>query len=245
MISQDDYIFYPKSSGYRGLHLVFRYHSRSRPEYNKLLFEVQLRTFTQHAWATAVETVGAIVGQALKSSEGQAEWLEYFKYAALALEFSEPAAFSSVPMVSKGDVARALVALDKSLQVHAKLTAYGDALRATEHVNARDAGYFLLILTPGEPGRYQPELRIFSYSKRNAEQAYQEYERYERLLPLYPSDAQLSLFPEFANTSGAQAVLVGAESFKNIRESFPNYYLDTRRFLSKINHFVKMHRRRL
>ncbi|UPG86384.1 RelA/SpoT domain-containing protein [Luteibacter aegosomatis] len=244
IISQDDYIAHPKTSGYRGLHLVFRFKSRSHPEYDRLLFEVQLRTFTQHAWATAVETVGAIIGQALKSSEGQAEWLEYFKYAALALEFSEPAPFASIPPFSKGDVARSLASLDESLQVHAKLTAYGEALRATERVNLRDTGYFLLVLTPGDPGRYQPELKIFSYSKRNADLAYKEYERYERLLPLYPPDGQLSLFPDFANASGAQAVLVGAESFKTIRDSFPNYYLDTRSFLTKIDAFVKENKRR-
>lgn len=244
LVSQDDYIASPKSSGYRGLHLVLRFRSRSHPEYDRLLFEVQLRTFTQHAWATAVETVGAVIGQALKSSEGEASWLQYFQYAALALEFSEPAPFASIPTLSKGDVARALLALDKSLQVHAKLTAYGDALRATEQLRAKDAGYFLLVLIPGEPSLRQPELKIFSFTKRNAALAYHEYERYERLLPLYPPDGQLALFPEFANTSGAQAVLVGAESFKSIRESFPNYYLDTRTFLSKIDEFVKMNRRR-
>lgn len=244
LVSQDDYIANPKFSGYRGLHLVFRFRSRSHPEYDRFLFEVQLRTFTQHAWATAVETVGAVVGQALKASEGEANWLQYFKYAALALEFSEPASFASIPAISKGDVARALLTLDKTLKVHAKLTAYGDALRATEQLTAKEAGYFLLVLIPGEPGLRQPELKIFSFAKRNADLAYREYERYERLLPLYPPDGQLSLFPEFANTSGAQAVLVGAESFKSIRESFPNYYLDTRTFLSKIGEFVKNNRRR-
>jgi hypothetical protein len=244
LVSQDDYIVNPKASGYRGLHLVFRFQSRSHPEYNKLLFEVQLRTLTQHAWATAVETVGAVVGQALKASEGEADWLRYFQCAALALEFSEQPAFGTDPAVSRGDIAREIAALDKSLQVHAKLRAYGDALKATERLDARAAGYFLLVLIPGEPELRQPELQIYSFAKRDAEIAYKEYERFERLLPLYPPDGQLSLFPEFANSSGAQAVLVGAESFKSIRESFPNYYLDTRLFLSKIDTFVKTNRRR-
>ncbi len=39
-----------------------------------------------------------------------------FKFAALALEFSEPASFASIPTTSKGDVARALAKLDESLR---------------------------------------------------------------------------------------------------------------------------------
>src|SRR3546814_3079796 len=66
----DDYIRSPKSSGYRSIHLVLKYKSKKYPEYNNLLLEVQIRTHAQHSWATAVETVGAVLGQALKSSEG-------------------------------------------------------------------------------------------------------------------------------------------------------------------------------
>lgn len=58
LIRQYDYVSQPKDSGYRGRHLVFRYHNE-RPEmecYNGLTIEMQLRTKLQHIWATAVET---------------------------------------------------------------------------------------------------------------------------------------------------------------------------------------------
>lgn len=237
-VSEDDYIRCPKISGYRSLHLVYRFKSRSHPEYDKLLFEIQLRTKLQHAWATAVETVGAVIGQALKSSEGERNWLSYFQHAALALEFSEqPSAATHAP-VSRGTVARSLAALSKTLQVATKLTAYRNALRATEKLDAKSAGYFLLVLLPDEPA-----LQIFAFSKRNVETAYREYERYERLLPRYPRGAQLPLFPELADYSGAQAVLVGADSFKSIRESYPNYYLDTDAFLEHVDRFVRSYHR--
>ena len=70
-----------------------------------------------------------------------------------------------------------------------------------------------------------------------------DYERYERLIPMYSDRNQLSLFPELENYSGAQAVLVGAESFKSIRESYPNYSLDTKVFVDKVARFVVKHRR--
>lgn len=79
------------------------------------MLEVQLRSLTQHAWATAVETVGAIVGQALKSSEGEMAWLRYFQLASLALEYAEQPAFIRDMPLSRGSVARYLTELEKSL----------------------------------------------------------------------------------------------------------------------------------
>ena len=76
----DDYIAAPQESGYRGVHLVYRYYSDKKPKamYNGLKIEMQLRSQYQHAWATAVETVGAFIGQALKSSMGDKEWRRFF-----------------------------------------------------------------------------------------------------------------------------------------------------------------------
>lgn len=52
-----NYIENPKPSGYRGVHEVFRRNvsSVSGQPWNGLKFEVQLRTVSQHVWATAVE----------------------------------------------------------------------------------------------------------------------------------------------------------------------------------------------
>ena len=234
----DDYIRTPKLSGYRSLHLVLRYRSRKYPEYNNLLLEVQVRTSTQHAWATAVETVGAVIGQALKASEGEESWLAYFQNASLALEYMERPIFTTIVPENLGAIARKLAALDRKLQVSKKLDSYRAALKATEDKSLRKDGYFLLILLPA-----QPELQIFYFSKRNADAAYREYERYERLLPLHSEGSQMPLFPDLVDYSGAQAVLVGAESFTSLRESYPNYYLDTEHFLNSVERFVKRYRR--
>src|SRR6266516_148155 len=64
-----DYISTPKSDGYRGIHLVYKYKSGSEKHsiYNEQKIEIQIRSRLQHAWATAVEIVDAFTGQALKS----------------------------------------------------------------------------------------------------------------------------------------------------------------------------------
>lgn len=234
LVAIDDYIKTPKDSGYRSLHLIYKFKSKAYPEYNGLQIEVQLRTVTQHAWATAVETVGAMSGQSLKSSEGEKDWLEFFKLSSIALEHIERPIFSSIVPGSLGNIARKLSFYKKKLHVDKRLSAYREALRATDFVSDKKSAYYLLVLLPEHP-----RLQIFSYSRKKSAQAFEDYEKYERTLPMYPPRGQLSLFPDLENYSGAQAVLVGAESFKSIRESYPNYYLDTKIFLDHINHFIK------
>jgi hypothetical protein len=57
--------------------------------YNGLKVEIQIRTTLQHVWATAVETVGTFIQQALKSSQGEAEWLRFFALMATHMALRE------------------------------------------------------------------------------------------------------------------------------------------------------------
>ena len=78
LISEYNYVEAPKPSGYRSIHLVYKYKLRNESPYDGLQLELQFRTRLQHAWATAVETVGTFLEQSLKSSEGPDEWLNFF-----------------------------------------------------------------------------------------------------------------------------------------------------------------------
>ena len=91
LVRDVDYIDRPKPSGYRGVHLVYRYRGDGNSPFNGILIEVQLRTKLQHAWATAVETAGAFLQRALKSSEGEEEWLHFFALASSALALRKAA----------------------------------------------------------------------------------------------------------------------------------------------------------
>src|SRR3990167_7597592 len=80
-VNEKDYISSPKEDGYRSIHLMYRYKSdkEGKKEYNGLLIEVQIRSKLQHLWATAIETVDFFTRQAIKSNEGQKEWMDFFK----------------------------------------------------------------------------------------------------------------------------------------------------------------------
>ena len=74
LVNTKDYIDRPKADGYRSVHLIYRYHNRRAVAYENLHVELQLRTQLQHAWATAVETVDAFMGQAIKAGRPTLDW---------------------------------------------------------------------------------------------------------------------------------------------------------------------------
>ena len=89
LVSEKDYIAEPKCDGYRSVHLVFRYVNKRAPDYNGLSVEMQIRTKLQHAWATAVETMGTFLGQALKARQGERQWLQFFEITGSAFAYLE------------------------------------------------------------------------------------------------------------------------------------------------------------
>jgi putative GTP pyrophosphokinase len=68
-----NYIITPKSSGYRGVHDVYKYNvnSYSGTPWNGLRIELQYRTIVQHAWATAVEISDIVNVTRLKFSDAR------------------------------------------------------------------------------------------------------------------------------------------------------------------------------
>ncbi len=137
LVRERDYIATPRQSGYRCIHLVYRYVGRDGSAYDGLQVEIQLRTRLQHAWATAVETVGTLLDQSLKSSEGSADWLRFFTLVGSAFAFVERT--PPVPDTPREprDLAREIEHLYSKLKVRATLDAYRHALHATEQRAAR------------------------------------------------------------------------------------------------------------
>jgi len=213
-MGEKDYIATPKDSGYRGVHLIYRYQSDRTPAYNGRLIEIQLRSRLQHAWATAVETVGTFLQQSLKASEGSDLWLRFFTVTSSAFAIVE-----GTPVVpgtpSEERLLRAEVAsLAGQLQVRKKLSAFGQALKIAEDTKMKSAQYFLLSLMPA-----QAHLAVYGYKKQELEQATSHY---------------LEIEKSQTNTPGAQTVLVAVDSLSALKRAYPNYFLDTEVFLMSL-----------
>jgi hypothetical protein len=215
LIREKDYIQEPKADGYRSLHLVYRYHSNRSRQYNGLQIEMQLRSRLQHAWATAVETVGTFLQQALKASQGEQEWLRFFALMGSALAIRERTPLIPDTPARRSDLISELRSLSQQLDVRNRLEAYGRALSIVEDPGAQRAKFFLLELQPAE-GR----LRIRGYMQDGLARANDDYLDVERRLTGLP---------------GAEAVLVSVESLRSLRRAYPNYFLDTRVFIQAVN----------
>jgi hypothetical protein len=217
LVREDPYIDEPRDSGYRGHHLVYTYFSDRSSTWNGLRIEMQIRSRLQHAWATAVETVGTFTQQALKSSLGQAEWLRFF-----ALMSSAIAARESSPLVPNtpadpDELANELRRRATKLNVIDRLTAYGQALRYAEDAMEVSKGrMFLLELDIGES-----TLTTRTYD--NALVAAEEYNAVERAIQDDPQK---------------DAVLVSVESLASLRRAYPNYFLDTTAFLAAVRQAI-------
>jgi len=143
-VSEKDYISEPKASGYRGIHLVYRYHSERNPDYNGRAIEIQLRTRLQHAWATAVETVGTFLQQSLKSSEGSEKWLRFFALTGSAFALTERTQAVPETPGDPQELIESVRILEAELDVRNRLGAYGEALKIAEDTQMAKAYYFLL-----------------------------------------------------------------------------------------------------
>ena len=146
----DDYIESPRDSGYRGVHLTYKYYSDkpAKAVYNNLKIEMQLRSRHQHAWATAVETVGTFVRQALKSSIGEKDWLRFFELMGTAIAMREKCPLVPETPTDRGELVDELSHYARTLNVEASLTAYNKTLQILESPSSINAHFYLLQLDP-------------------------------------------------------------------------------------------------
>ena len=215
----DDYLASPQASGYRGVHLIYRYYSDRSDVYNGLLIEIQIRSLLQHAWATAVETVGTFLKQSLKASQGHEGWLRFFVVMSSALALREGTTTAPGTTTVKSEVQAELRQLARELDVKRRLQAYGDTLKALGDTDTADGHYFLMALEPRND-----TITITAFAKDQLDRATKEYLRVERSLD---------------ESTGAEAVLVSVESITALKRAYPNYFLDTRAFLEALEVALK------
>jgi hypothetical protein len=212
----DDYIANPKASGYRGIHMIYKYFSdKQAPSvYNGLSIEMQLRTRLQHTWATAVETVGTFLSQALKSSQGEEHWLRFFSLMGSVFAMREGTPLVPNTPTTQTELFAQVKQHADLLNVEYVLHAYQQAVKVVREGPEKGDHYYLLVLEP-KAGK----ITIQSYPRRHLDQASSEY---------------LAVEERIADTPGAQAVLVSVDSIASLERAYPNYFLDTAVFLEEL-----------
>jgi hypothetical protein len=225
-VREFDYLRNPKSSGYRGIHLVYRYRARddNTRAWDRLSVEIQLRSNLQHAWATAVEAVDTFTGQALKAGHGEPRWDRFFALMGTALARREKT--ESIPNTPQrvASLRQELRALDAELNAVESLRAYRTAIRVTggQPMATAHADLWLLQL---------------------------DFEAHQFTAWPYRSDQMEEATTHLSELEGQvrgdltkNVVLVGADSLDAVRRAYPNYLLDTQFFVEEVERALGRHR---
>lgn len=136
--SKYDYISTPKKTGYRGVHYVYSYQSSSpeRSHLSGLRIEVQLRTDTQHAWATSVEIADLVLDARTKFEDGTGQYGEFFRLASELLARHHEEKKSCMPDISDKELKERFVEQENKtglLDRLAKLREQGDLAKIKQH----------------------------------------------------------------------------------------------------------------
>ncbi len=223
LILEKDYIYKPRSEdGYRSLHLIYKYKNKRNPAYDGLRLELQIRTRLQHTWATAVETMGTFLGQALKSRQGNKEWLDFFAITSSAFAYMENS--NPVPRFkdfSRAETFSAVAKAEANLDVLEKMNGFSVAVN--EIVKRRGKGkswsYHLIILNS-----LKQTIQIIPYDRESFKEAMTNYSRVEA---------------EAAKGKKIEPVLVSAGPIDKLRKAYPNFFLDIRDFMHIVHEIVK------
>ncbi len=220
-VNEKDYILTPKADGYRSIHLVYRYTSTgdSRKKYDGLLIEIQLRSRLQHIWATAVETVDIFTGQALKSNQGDKKWGEFFRLVSSAFALKEGTPIVKDTPSDKQELYAQIKALAEALNVVTRMTKWTESARSiSDSIRRKDLYYYLL-----ELDTIQEKLTTTAFTERSKEEAFKAYIQAEK---------------KIFNRDEYDVVLVATDSFKELKQAYPNYFIDTKSFLNELKKII-------
>jgi hypothetical protein len=219
--SESDYITDPKNDGYRCHHLMFNFRGvGERRVYDDRRIEVQIRTRLQHAWATAVESVGLFRGEYLKGSVGSVSWLRLFKL--MAAEFARFEGCPEPPGVPPhAQRISEIRALDNELEASKNLDKLSHAVRFTDvSIQSREKPTYYLITYDNATN----EISVSSYFMPKSAMA---------------SYGSAEFFDNKTGGDTRNVVLVEADKVESLKEAYPNYFGDVQLFRAQLSNITK------
>lgn len=212
-----DYIHEPKPDGYRSIHFVLRYHPRN-PDLASLVgrrIELQIRTRLQHAWATAVETVDLFGKQNLKIGRGHPKWARLFALVGTVFAIKEHCPCVPGTPDNVEDLLDELRTLWAQCKASTLFSTWmrGMKILSSTFPHRSDRVYLL------EANTERKQIGITSWPGSEIDQANAQYASLEKDIEADPSRS---------------AVLVAAESIKELEEAYPSFYADTERFVGEL-----------
>lgn len=216
LFTLQDYTAYPKIDGYRSVHLVYQLESDP-----KIFIEIQIRSYLQHIWATAVEVFGTLRNSSFKSGYGDKDWLELFAYLSSLFAIKEGTpVLNEHSSLSRMEIVNRLKKMIEDLKAIEMLSVYTSIYKITtsEANQKKSNGHYSIILLDS----HESKISIQNYGANQIEEAMSAYDELEK---------------KYYNDIGINVVLVNAGDVKKLEASYPNYFMDTKaliRYLSQI-----------
>lgn len=217
IVRDDDYIATPRhTTGYRSRHLVLKFCDIDGVEgFDRHFVELQLRTFKQHAWSTAVEAIGLIRNEDLKGGTGDKNWLRLFQI--MASEFAEDEKRPLVEGVSSNTNERReeLSEINREIGALQVLESCNRAIKITENYARTSAPYYLI-----------------------------EYNISEKSVKVSPFTAAISGSKKYNSSEidvNTNSVFVEVDRVSDLRAAYPNYFLDVGAFAKRLRQALKGH----
>lgn len=223
-----DYIQNPKpDTGYRGVHLIYKYKSDKNTDYNGLSVEIQIRTKLQHMWATAVETVGMLTDNGLKFNQGAQNWIDFFRMISelFAIEEKTHPQWNDDEYIL--NLAKRILLLDNEIDAMKKMNIISIAANYIGSKGQKNGnGYYLLVLDLDERKIVVTKFEGVQKGLEEATSAYNEIEQTK-------------------GNKRIDAVLVSAQSHDTIMKAYPNYFADIREFVDTLLNIIEKHVKRI
>jgi ppGpp synthetase/RelA/SpoT-type nucleotidyltranferase len=215
---EKDYISNPKDDGYRGIHLIGKFNGEDKKSVHTI--EIQLRTEIQHAWATAVEIIDLFTNQKLKNNLGKPVWRDFFIDASTALAELDGAEIDPDELrTAYSGVDR----LSQRLKVFEKFNAYNSSLRVLEERGVKGVeGYYLLQI--------------------NTQASTLSYDFYPVTEDTLANKKYLELERNVGDQSDIVVALVSTLSLASLKEAYPNYFADARKFVELLEKIIARNR---
>jgi putative GTP pyrophosphokinase len=204
-VEKYNYIKHPKQSGYRGIHDIYEYNSKSKQgkPYAGLLMELQYRTEAQHAWAAAVEVISRITENQPKFDRGDERYKEFFRLTSEIIARAHENSYATLNELSNAELIDRFFKLDEEINVIRMLRGLHTIYEQ------RDAGGNVIL-------QFSRSGTLNIHAVANDEEATKQYFKLENDSPQ------------------DDIVLVNADTFAEIRSAYRNYFSDPLEFLDSV-----------
>lgn len=211
---ENDYIANPKNDGYKSIHIIFQYVNAKTPASDGLKVEIQLRTYLQHIWATAVETLDTFLGTSLKSNNGDPEIQEFLAWTSSAFSIIEKTNVCHAhKALSHYEIFKKVKEQYENLKIGDLLAGFSKAVEVIKEDNFFNGSAYQLIILD----TIKQTVTITSYKNAELSAANIDYTRAEQKA-----------------SEDMQVVLLSVDKVNSLQKAYPNYFLDTQEFINKI-----------